>query len=78
LDGFSSFDAVVLSVCYAWQENIPIEEVFQSLKCSRQGLSSEEAEARLAVFGPNKLEEKKVVIFSSIIFLLCNNGGSSH
>ncbi|CAD6265800.1 unnamed protein product [Miscanthus lutarioriparius] len=40
-------------------ENIPIEEVFQSLKCSRQGLSSEEAEARLAVFGPNKLEEKK-------------------
>ncbi|CAD6247111.1 unnamed protein product [Miscanthus lutarioriparius] len=41
------------------EENIPIEEVFQSLKCSRQGLSSEEAEARLAVFGPNKLEEKK-------------------
>jgi H+-transporting ATPase len=38
-----------------------VEEVFQSLKCSKLGLSSEEAEARLAVFGPNKLEEKKVV-----------------
>ncbi|KAL6843241.1 hypothetical protein ACP4OV_026954 [Aristida adscensionis] len=40
-------------------ENIPVEEVFQSLKCSREGLSSEEAQARIAVFGPNKLEEKK-------------------
>ncbi|GJN09679.1 hypothetical protein PR202_ga27705 [Eleusine coracana subsp. coracana] len=41
-------------------ENIPVEEVFQSLKCTKNGLSSEEAQARTAVFGPNKLEEKKV------------------
>ncbi|XP_062191997.1 plasma membrane ATPase-like isoform X1 [Phragmites australis] len=40
-------------------ENIPVEEVFQSLKCTKQGLSIEEAEERIAVFGPNKLEEKK-------------------
>ncbi|KAK3123079.1 hypothetical protein QOZ80_8AG0623530 [Eleusine coracana subsp. coracana] len=40
-------------------ENIPVEEVFQSLKCTKNGLSSEEAQARTAVFGPNKLEEKK-------------------
>ncbi|XP_010548606.1 PREDICTED: ATPase 2, plasma membrane-type [Tarenaya hassleriana] len=40
-------------------EKIPIEEVFQQLKCSREGLSSREGEERLQIFGPNKLEEKK-------------------
>ncbi|XP_062196094.1 plasma membrane ATPase-like isoform X2 [Phragmites australis] len=40
-------------------ENIPVEEVFQSLKCTKGGLSSDEAQARITVFGPNKLEEKK-------------------
>ncbi|EEF46783.1 H(\+)-transporting atpase plant/fungi plasma membrane type, putative [Ricinus communis] len=40
-------------------ERIPIEEVFEQLKCSREGLSSEEGTNRLQVFGPNKLEEKK-------------------
>lgn len=40
-------------------ERIPIEEVFEQLKCTRQGLTSEEGANRLQVFGPNKLEEKK-------------------
>eukprot|EP00252_Welwitschia_mirabilis_P010964 TRINITY_DN24692_c0_g1_i2.p1 TRINITY_DN24692_c0_g1~~TRINITY_DN24692_c0_g1_i2.p1 ORF type:complete len:957 (-),score=216.76 TRINITY_DN24692_c0_g1_i2:796-3666(-) len=40
-------------------ENIPIEEVFENLRCSREGLSSEAAKERLAIFGYNKLEEKK-------------------
>ncbi|KAG8495761.1 hypothetical protein CXB51_013424 [Gossypium anomalum] len=40
-------------------EKIPIEEVFEQLKCSREGLSSEEGVNRLQIFGPNKLEEKK-------------------
>ncbi|KFK27283.1 h(+)-atpase 3 [Arabis alpina] len=40
-------------------EKIPIEEVFQSLKCSREGLSGADGENRLQLFGPNKLEEKK-------------------
>ncbi|XP_058722963.1 ATPase 8, plasma membrane-type-like [Vicia villosa] len=39
-------------------ENIPIDEVFQQLKCTKEGLSSEEGEKRLQIFGPNKLEEK--------------------
>ncbi|KAL9261362.1 Plasma membrane ATPase-like protein [Drosera capensis] len=40
-------------------ENIPIEEVFQTLKCSREGLTSIEGEQRIQLFGYNKLEEKK-------------------
>ncbi|CAN0838535.1 ATPase 8, plasma membrane-type [Linum grandiflorum] len=40
-------------------ENIPVDEVFQHLKCTREGLTSEEGEKRLHIFGPNKLEEKQ-------------------
>ncbi|XP_010525880.1 PREDICTED: ATPase 5, plasma membrane-type-like [Tarenaya hassleriana] len=38
---------------------IPMEEVFEQLRCTEQGLTSEEAAYRLQLFGPNKLEEKK-------------------
>ncbi|KAK9683930.1 hypothetical protein RND81_10G175500 [Saponaria officinalis] len=40
-------------------EKIPIEEVFEQLRCSKEGLSSDEGRSRLDLFGPNKLEEKK-------------------
>ncbi|GKV20571.1 hypothetical protein SLEP1_g30671 [Rubroshorea leprosula] len=40
-------------------EKIPIEEVFEQLKCTPEGLTSQEGENRLQIFGPNKLEEKK-------------------
>ncbi|KAG1326911.1 plasma membrane ATPase [Cocos nucifera] len=40
-------------------ERIPIEEVFEQLKCTQEGLTSEEGANRLQIFGPNKLEEKK-------------------
>ncbi|KAI3701561.1 hypothetical protein L6452_26740 [Arctium lappa] len=40
-------------------ENIPVEEVFTQLKCSREGLTHDEGKKRLEIFGPNKLEEKK-------------------
>ncbi|KAL0377506.1 UNVERIFIED_CONTAM: Plasma membrane ATPase 1 [Sesamum radiatum] len=40
-------------------ENIPIEEVFENLRCTREGLSSEDANRRLEIFGHNKLEEKE-------------------
>ncbi|XP_044494134.1 plasma membrane ATPase 1-like isoform X2 [Mangifera indica] len=40
-------------------ENVPIEEVFENLKCTRNGLSSDEVKERLELFGYNKLEEKK-------------------
>ncbi|XP_074329744.1 plasma membrane ATPase 1-like isoform X1 [Apium graveolens] len=40
-------------------ENAPLEEVFQHLKCTRDGLTSDEVSKRLEMFGYNKLEEKK-------------------
>ncbi|PON95880.1 P-type ATPase [Trema orientale] len=40
-------------------ENVPLEEVFQRLECSKHGLTTELAQGRLATFGYNKLEEKK-------------------
>lgn len=42
------------------QENIPLKEVFEQLKCTREGLDSSEVQKRLDLFGYNKLEEKKV------------------
>ncbi|XP_059063128.1 plasma membrane ATPase 1 isoform X2 [Cryptomeria japonica] len=41
------------------KENIPIEEVFENLRCTRAGLTSNEVDERLKIFGFNKLEEKK-------------------
>ncbi|OVA11894.1 Cation-transporting P-type ATPase [Macleaya cordata] len=40
-------------------ENIPLEGVFDNLKCTREGLSSDSVQERLELFGYNKLEEKK-------------------
>ncbi|PON59470.1 P-type ATPase [Parasponia andersonii] len=40
-------------------ENVPLEEVFQRLECSKHGLTTELAQGRLVTFGYNKLEEKK-------------------
>lgn len=47
-----------------------MEEVFQQLKCSKEGLTTADGEQRLKLFGPNKLEEKKVHLdfFDSFIF----------
>ncbi|KAI7741913.1 hypothetical protein M8C21_008895 [Ambrosia artemisiifolia] len=40
-------------------ETVPVEEVFETLKCTKDGLTTEEGNRRLNIFGPNKLEEKK-------------------
>jgi len=48
-------------VCTAFQQEcVPLEEVFEELRTSRYGLTTVDAEARLTIFGPNKLEEKPV------------------
>ncbi|KAF7838412.1 plasma membrane ATPase 1-like isoform X1 [Senna tora] len=53
-------------------ENIPIEEVFENLRCSREGLTSEAAEERLTIFGYNKLEEKKESKFLKFLGFMWN------
>ncbi|EEF52110.1 H(\+)-transporting atpase plant/fungi plasma membrane type, putative [Ricinus communis] len=53
-------------------ENIPIEEVFENLRCSREGLTTEAAEERLTIFGHNKLEEKKESKFLKFLGFMWN------
>ncbi|KAK8499360.1 hypothetical protein V6N13_010602 [Hibiscus sabdariffa] len=53
-------------------ERIPIEEVFEQLKCTRAGLTSEEGANRLQVFGPNKLEEKRESKFLKFLGFMWN------
>lgn len=43
---------------------MPLEEVFQTLRCDSNGLTTKSAEERLAIFGHNKLEEKQVLAFN--------------
>ncbi|PKA57579.1 Plasma membrane ATPase 4 [Apostasia shenzhenica] len=53
-------------------EKIPIEEVFEQLKCTKEGLSSEEGANRIQLFGPNKLEEKKESKFLKFLGFMWN------
>lgn len=39
-------------------EHVVMEEVFQLLQCDEGGLTDAEAQNRVGIFGPNKLEEK--------------------
>ncbi|KAJ1439518.1 P-type ATPase [Sesbania bispinosa] len=57
VEGTMSLEAVIKEAVDL--ENIPLEEVFDNLKCTREGLSSEQVQERLDLFGYNKLEEKK-------------------
>ncbi|XP_050234126.1 ATPase 9, plasma membrane-type [Mercurialis annua] len=53
-------------------ERIPIEEVFAQLRCTREGLSCDEGQKRLRIFGPNKLEEKKESKFLKFLGFMWN------
>ncbi|XP_021294688.1 ATPase 10, plasma membrane-type [Herrania umbratica] len=53
-------------------ERLPLEEVFEQLRTSRGGLTSEDAEARLLIFGPNKLEEKPENKFLKFLSFMWN------
>lgn len=53
-------------------ENIPIEEVFEQLRCSKSGLTSDEVEERLNIFGHNKLEEKSESKFLKFLGFMWN------
>ncbi|KAL5977793.1 Plasma membrane ATPase 4 [Asimina triloba] len=54
------------------EERIPVEEVFEQLKCTKEGLTSQEGENRLQIFGPNKLEEKKESKFLKFLGFMWN------
>ncbi|XP_072991362.1 plasma membrane ATPase-like [Typha latifolia] len=53
-------------------EKIPVEEVFEQLKCTKEGLTTAEGEQRLSIFGPNKLEEKKESKFLKFLGFMWN------
>ena len=40
-------------------ETIVVEDVFKLLQCDDNGLNTEEAQRRLEIFGPNKLEQEE-------------------
>lgn len=44
-----------------------MEEVFETLRCNKEGLSTEAAEERLTIFGYNKLEEKQVLLLDQFV-----------
>ncbi|KAJ8527826.1 hypothetical protein K7X08_015277 [Anisodus acutangulus] len=39
-------------------ESIPIDQVFEKLRCNKEGLTCTDVEERLDIYGHNKLEEK--------------------
>ncbi|KAK4735328.1 hypothetical protein R3W88_009589 [Solanum pinnatisectum] len=53
-------------------ENIPIVEVFENLRCTREGLTTTAAQERLSIFGYNKLEEKKESKFLKFLGFMWN------
>ncbi|KAF8401178.1 hypothetical protein HHK36_014482 [Tetracentron sinense] len=53
-------------------ERLPLEEVFEQLKTSLGGLSAGDAEVRLQIFGPNKLEEKPENKFLKFLSFMWN------
>ncbi|KAH7554029.1 hypothetical protein JRO89_XS12G0098600 [Xanthoceras sorbifolium] len=53
-------------------ENVPIEEVFETLRCNKDGLTTEAAEQRLSIFGYNKLEEKQESKFLKFLGFMWN------
>ncbi|KAJ3503464.1 hypothetical protein NLJ89_g8419 [Agrocybe chaxingu] len=53
-------------------ETVEIGDVFQLLQCDENGLSQEEAERRLELFGPNKLEDKQQNAFLQFLSFMWN------
>eukprot|EP00249_Psilotum_nudum_P016249 c25746_g1_i1 orf=416-3301(-) len=53
-------------------ERIPIEEVFEQLRCTKEGLTASEGENRLNIFGLNKLEEKSESKFLKFLGFMWN------
>ncbi|CAL9752922.1 unnamed protein product [Musa acuminata subsp. burmannicoides] len=63
---------LLLSSPLLGSERMPLEEVFEQLRTSRDGLSSADAESRLQLFGLNKLEEKPENKFLKFLSFMWN------
>ncbi|KAI9634834.1 plasma membrane H+ ATPase [Dioszegia hungarica] len=53
-------------------EHVVMEEVFQLLQCTDEGLTDAEATNRIGIFGPNKLEEKKENVLLQFLSFMWN------
>jgi H+-transporting ATPase len=53
-------------------ETIVVDDVFKLLQCDDQGLSKEEADHRLEIFGPNKLENEEQNAFLQFLSFMWN------
>ncbi|THH17693.1 hypothetical protein EW146_g3157 [Bondarzewia mesenterica] len=53
-------------------ETIVIEDVFKLLQCDENGLSNEEAQRRLEIFGPNRLESEEQNPFLQFLSFMWN------
>jgi H+-transporting ATPase len=53
-------------------ETIVIDDVFKLLQCDDQGLDTEEANRRLALFGPNRLESEEQNAFLQFLSFMWN------
>jgi len=53
-------------------ETIVIDDVFTLLQCNGDGLSSQEAQRRLEIFGPNKLEQEEQNPFLQFLSFMWN------
>ncbi|KAI9569815.1 hypothetical protein HD554DRAFT_2204249 [Boletus coccyginus] len=53
-------------------ETIVIDDVFKLLQCDENGLSSEEAQRRIDLFGPNKLEQEEQNAFLQFLSFMWN------
>lgn len=53
-------------------ESIPLPEVFENLRSTSKGLSTEDAQRRLEIFGYNKLEEKEESKFLKFLGFMWN------
>lgn len=51
-------------------ETIVVEDVFKLLQCSEDGLSAEEVQRRLELFGPNRLESEEQNAFLQVCMFL--------
>lgn len=53
-------------------ETIVIDDVFKLLECDENGLNAEEAQRRLEIFGPNKLESEEQNAFLQFLSFMWN------